>query len=62
LIPANGCSAKPQIIASGQDSAKLWIDISQRLSDEQELVIRATAWQAPDFPVISESRIIIIPK
>lgn len=62
LIPANGCSAKPQIIAAGQDSAKLWIDISQRLSGEQELVIRATAWQAPDFPVISESKIILIPK
>jgi len=62
LIPSAGCSAKPQVVVAGQDKAKLWIDISQELPQEQELVIRATAWQAPEFPVISESKIILIPK
>jgi len=62
LMPSAGCSAKPQIVVAGQGKAELWIDISQELPQEQELVIRATAWQAPDFPVISESKIILIPK
>ena len=62
LMSSSGCSAEPQIITAGQDSAKLLIDISRGLADEQELVIRATAWQEPEFPVISESRVIIILK